>query len=59
MKYDIKLGHNNIYTKEFYYEDPKTGYRIAVTKGPDASLEDSDLKAALLERIEDYHSHKR
>ena len=54
MKYTIKTGYNTIHQKEFYWEDPKTGYRISVVKFQDCLLSDEDLKQTLLEKIEEY-----
>lgn len=50
----ILKGTNTIHEKMFYWDDPKTGYRISVVKGPDSLLTDQDLKDILLEQIHEY-----
>ena len=56
MNYNIKSGRNTIHEKEFYWEDPKTGYRIAIARGKESLLNDEELKEILLERIEEYNA---
>ena len=59
MEIEIKLGKTTIYDMMYYWEDPKTGYRISIIRGPDCFLTSKNLKEVLLEKVQDYLNAQR
>lgn len=54
---EIKRNGPTIHSKSIYWED-KNGYRIAVVRGTNSYLSDSDLIEILNEQVEEYLNAK-